>query len=394
MSDTNTHFYRDLEPFHSFVEEAFEPSFYVDLPQDWILVVADITGSTKAVEAGKYAEVNYLGAACIVAVTNALDRYTVPTVFGGDGATLAVPPVALSAALDALSATQRWGKVAFNLDLRVGAVPVDELKRRGASIQIAKMEFSPGNAMAMFRGNGFDLADDLVKHGADGKRFDVTAPSSDNAMPDLESLSCRWAPLPSENGNMLCLIVGARTLPEQTDDVYREVLAQINEVVALNQSVSSPVKTANLNFELRSEGIWKEAKTLPGPVWLNVFKVLPIHLIARFSFGFNKKVGNFDPVQYRKEMAINSDFRKVNGMLRLIVDCTETQCDSVEALLSELRKQGLIVFGAHRASTAIMTCVTPNIGNHEHVHYIDGSEGGLWSAAKGLKAQLAQDRDA
>jgi len=52
------------------------------------------------------------------------------------------------------------------------------------------------------------------------------------------------------------------------------------------------------------------------------------------------------------------------------------------------------VFGAHRASTAIMTCVTPNIGNHEHVHYIDGSEGGLWSAAKGLKAQLAQDRDA
>ena len=393
MSDTNTHFYRDLVPFHSFVEEAFEPSFYVDLPEDWILVVADITGSTKAVESGKYAEVNYLGAACIVAVTNALDGYSVPTVFGGDGATLAVPPVALSAALDALSATQRWGKIAFDLELRVGAVPVDELIRRGASIQIAKMEFSPGNAMAMFRGNGFDLADDLVKHGANGKRFDVTAPASEDAMPDLESLSCRWAPLRSENGSMLCLIIYARATPEETDDVYRDALAQINGVVALSQSVSSPVKTTNLNFKLRNEGIWKEAKTLPGWPWLNVFKVLPIHLIARFFFGFKKKVGNFDPIAYQHEIAINADFRKVNGMLRLIIDCTEAQCDAVEALLGELRKQGQIAFGAHRATTAIMTCVAPNIKNHEHVHYIDGSEGGLWSAAKALKAQLAEDRE-
>ena len=394
MTD-NTHFYRDLEPFHSFVEEAFEPSFYVDLPEDWILIVADITGSTKAVEAGKYAEVNYLGAACIVAVTNALEGFAVPTVFGGDGATLAVPPPAERAALDALAATQRWGKVAFDLELRVGAVPVREIKERGATIQIAKMEFSPGNAMAMFRGDGFDLADDLVKNGAeDGQRFDVTAPSSAEAMPNLDSLSCRWAPLPSEKGHMLCLIIGARTGAAEADSVYRDVLAQINNVVALNQSDSSPVKLSNLSFRLSGAGIWKEAKSLPGPAWLNVLKVLPVHLLGRFVFALNKPVGNFDPALYQQEITINSDFRKVNGMRRLIIDCTEEQSNAVEALLLELRRSGRIVFGAHRASNAIMTCVAPNIENHEHVHYIDGSEGGLWSAAKGLKAQLAEDKGA
>ena len=102
-------------------------------------------------------------------------------------------------------------------------------------------------------------------------------------------------------------------------------------------------------------------------------------------FKLKRKVGNFDPAKYMEETAINADFRKVNGMLRLILDCTETQCDEIEAVLSELHMQGKLAFGAHRATHAIMTCVAPNVANNEHVHYIDGSEGGLWSAAKGIE---------
>jgi len=385
MSDPN--FFRDLAPFHSFVDEAFEPSFYVDLPSDWVVVVADITGSTKAVDGGKYAEVNYLGAACIVAVTNALKDYVVPTVFGGDGATVAVPKQALDAALDALLATQTWGQEAFGLELRVGAVEVSEIEARGESIQIAKMEFSPGNAMAMFRGSGFDLADKLVKDGDGDQRFDVAPRADAPRMPDLESLSCRWSPMPSENGHMLCLIIGARGVRD-ADTVYRDVLTHINHVVALNQVQASPVKMTNLSFRLRFEGMMKEAKSMPGSRWLNFFKVMPVHILGRVVFKLNRKVGNFDPSLYQQEMAINSDFRKVNGMLRLIIDCTDPQCDEIEVELNAMHAAGDIIFGAHRATSAIMTCVAPNIENHEHVHYIDGSEGGLWSAAKGLKAQL------
>ena len=389
MSDP--HFYRDLKPFHSFVNEAFEPSFYVDLPSDWVVVVADITGSTKAVENGKYAEVNYLGAACIVAVTNALKEYVVPTVFGGDGATLAVPKQALDLALDALLATQTWGHDAFGLELRVGAVQVSEIEKRGESIQIAKMEFSPGNAMAMFRGAGFDLADKLVKDGDGDERFDVAPRPDAPSRPDLESLSCRWSPMPSENGHMLCLIIGARPTPERNaDTIYRAVLDDINHIVALNQITASPVKLTNMSFRLRFEGILKEAKSLPGTVWLNCLKVLPVHLLGLAVFKLNRKVGEFDPALYQQEMAINSDFRKVNGMLRLIIDCTDDQCAEIEQALTLKHDAGDVVFGAHRATAAIMTCVAPNIENHEHVHYIDGSEGGLWSAAKGLKAQLRE----
>jgi hypothetical protein len=36
-----------------------------------------------------------------------------------------------------------------------------------------------------------------------------------------------------------------------------------------------------------------------------------------------------------------------------------------------------------------MTCVAPDVANNDNVHYIDGSEGGLWTAAKALKKHKA-----
>lgn len=385
MSDAN--FYRDLAPFHSFVDEAFESRHYVPLPDDWLLVVADISGSTRAVESGKYAEVNYLGAACIVAVNNAVKAFDLPTVFGGDGATLAIPEQAREATLAALMATRRWGARAFGLELRVGVVPVAEIRARGADILVARMEFSPGNAMAMFRGAGFDLADRLVKQEGFAVADDTPGPD----MPDLESLSCRWSPMHSSNGHMLCLIIGARAADTAgTDAVYREVLTGIDAIAGLNTAETSPVKFASLRFRLRFEGMLKEVKSMPGPALINWLRVLSLHVAALAVFRLRRRVGNFEPEQYMRELIINSDFRKVNGMLRLILDCTTSQCDAIEALLERLHAEGKLVFGAHRARQAIMTCVAPNLDNHEHVHYIDGSEGGLWSAAKGLKVQLRE----
>jgi hypothetical protein len=383
---SNLNFYADLEPFHSFVDEAFDELYYVPLPSDWLLVVADITGSTKAVESGKYAEVNYLGAACIVAVTNAVADLDLPTVFGGDGATLAIPPQAREATISALLATKAWGRASFDLELRVGAVPVSDIEARGASIKVARMEFSPGNAMAMFRGDGFDLADKLVKEGG----YDIEPDATHPLRPDLESLSCRWSPMPSTNGSMLCLIIGARASQSQAaDETYRVVLQRINEIAPLNTTRSSPVKVPSMRFRLCMDGITKEAKTMPGHFWPNCLKALVIQVMGLAVFTLNRPVGQFDPDLYKQEMSINSDFRKVNGMLRLIIDCTEAECVAIEALLDGLNASGQIVFGAHRATHAIMTCVAPNIENHQHVHYIDGSEGGLWSAAKGLKSQIS-----
>ena len=65
---------------------------YVALPADWSVIVSDIQGSTQAIEAGRYRDVNTVGTSCIAAVRNALDGYEFPYVFGGDGASLVLPP--------------------------------------------------------------------------------------------------------------------------------------------------------------------------------------------------------------------------------------------------------------------------------------------------------------
>ena len=385
-------FYRDLAPFHSFPNEVFAPQVYRPLPRDWWLIVTDIAGSTRAVERGHYAEVNYLGAACIVAVNNALPDLAVPAVFGGDGATLAVPPEARDAALVALLATSRWGRAAFALQLRVGTVPMSVLAERGDDVAVAKLEFSPGNAMAMFRGSGLDVADRLIKDddGSQGYRRDDR--DTTHAAPDLSALSCRWSPMASQNGVVLCLIVQARAPGlAASDAVYREVLARIDVIAPLDSAATNPVKLSALKMRLRPDAIRKEASHEPGPRWRRWPSVFVRHLLQALVFWFNLRPGGFDPRRYLREVSVNADFRKVAGMLRLIMDCSAVQADAIEELLDEMQRAGRLRFGAHRASHAIMTCVTPNVENGEHVHYIDGGDGGLYSAAKQLKARLAAE---
>ena len=91
---------------------------------DWLIGIADVVDSTKAVQAKRYKAVNMAGAAVIVAITNALGHREFPFVFGGDGASFAVPPSAAAIAREALAATATWVKEELDLTLRTGLVPV------------------------------------------------------------------------------------------------------------------------------------------------------------------------------------------------------------------------------------------------------------------------------
>jgi len=118
------------------------------------------------------------------------------------------------------------------------------------------------------------------------------------------------------------------------------------------------------------------------------------HLLQALTFWFGLRPGGFDPRRYKHEVTLNADFRKVAGMLRLIVDCTPAQADAAEAALAALHAAGQLDYGTHRASHAIMTCVTPDVDSGEHVHFIDGAEGGLYAAAGRFKTQRREVGDA
>src|SRR6186997_2281063 len=104
-------FYASLPVFRDFTH-VMDPALFRPLPDDWMIGTADVVQSTKAIAENRYKAVNMAGASVIVAVTNALAANSqardFPFVFGGDGASFAVPGEAGAAARQALAETATW----------------------------------------------------------------------------------------------------------------------------------------------------------------------------------------------------------------------------------------------------------------------------------------------
>ena len=163
MTKTNYHFYEDLAVFDSF-DGVTEFNAYTPVPDDWVVLISDVVGSTIAIREGRYKDVNMVGTATITAVLDSCDKAAVPFVFGGDGGTLVVPGSIVATARDAMLDLQASSVKLYGLELRVGAVPVAELRKRGTNVTVRKFLLSPGNHLAMLAGGGADLADALIKN--------------------------------------------------------------------------------------------------------------------------------------------------------------------------------------------------------------------------------------
>src|SRR5213078_5389663 len=200
-----------------------DPALYSPLPDDWTIGVADIVESTKAIAEARYKAVNMAGAAVIAAITNALDGREFPVVFGGDGASFAVPPDDLARAREALAATAIWVKDDLNLVMRVALIPIAAIRAQGLDVRVARFGPSPNLSYAMFSGGGLGWAEVAMKRG----EFAVEM-APPGTQPDLSGLSCRFEEIPAVRGLILSVLV----LPAQGADAagFRRL---IEEIVAL-----------------------------------------------------------------------------------------------------------------------------------------------------------------
>lgn len=392
-------FYESLPAFDDFAGFT-DQSRYHPLPADWRVVLADIRGSTKAIAEGRYKDVNMMGAACITAALNALKQFDpvpdIPYVFGGDGATLAVPGYAADAVRRALMCARVLCETSFGLGMRIGIVPVADVRALDRDILVAKFRLSPGNHLALFSGGGIAMVDSLVKDEIAGAAYRAE-PEGATAPPDLAGLSCRWSPIHARKGKILSLLV----LSTHADDrargaAYRNVIARLTE--ALNQDLGdlSPASDANLRFRWPPAGLFTEARATAGSglgaFWRRLAFILAQSALQRLLHGVGGRAGAYDAPAYKAELIANTDFRRFDDMLRLVLDCGVEQAAAIEQCLAALRRAGGIAYGLHAADTALMTCLVFNLEKSAHVHFIDGGDGGFAVAAKQLKAQLAGGR--
>ena len=383
-------FYNDLAPFDVFGEFA-ELGAYEPVPDDWHVVIADIRGSTKAIEAGRYKDVNMVGAAAITAVLNVCGDVEVPFVFGGDGGTVLVPASLRDAAADALMRLQGLSKSTFGLELRTGTVPVADVREKGCDIRIRKFRLSPGNYLAMFTGGGMEMADALLKGEPPDPRYVSPAPD-DPPEPDLEGLSCRWEPLTPRGGTILTLMVrGVEPDANAESAVLQETVARLRDILGDSPRNAAPANEHSMRFRWPPRGLGLEARaTAAGrsiawrymEIWVQSF-------LQWICERFDVKMGDYDAPVYREELRSNTDFRKYDDTLRMVLDVTPGQADAIEQHLEAEYAAGRLLYGTHRAGAALMTCLVFSIAQGEHVHFIDGADGGFARAATGFKKRSA-----
>jgi hypothetical protein len=371
--------------------DVIEPAFYRDAPDHWHVVLTDVRGSTKAIEAGRYRDVNALGVASIVAIRNAAPDLELPYVFGGDGATLLVPDTRRAVCEAALRGVRKLARSAFELELRAGIVPVAELRGAGHGVQVARFRASPWLRLAMLRGSGVGQAERWVKDPEAGRRYAVSDEGPDEA--SFEGFECRWQPVPSRRGQIASMIVQALDATEaERARSYRSIIAALDAV--LEHDTGHPISLGGLRLGTLFGGYSIEARLRSGggagPGYRAAQgRARKESLIGRALMAVGASAGGFDGGAYPKELIENSDFRKFDEALRMVLDVSDAQLAAIEAELERARREGHVVYGVHRAPSALITCYLRSY-HGDHVHFIDGSDGGYALAARQLKAQLAE----
>jgi len=375
-------FYGTIPVFRGFAK-LMDPALYSALPDDWSIGVADIVESTKAIAQARYKAVNMAGASVIAAVTNALEGREFPFVFGGDGASFAVSPEDSELAREALSATAIWVKEDLDLLMRVALVPVAAVRAQGLDVRVARFGPSPNLSYAMFSGGGLGWAEAAMKRG----EFAVPM-APPGTQPDLSGLSCRFEEIPAVRGLILSVLVLPAQGAEPSD--FRRLIEDIIALVERSPDSGRPVPPGGPPLRWPPAGVEFEARAQRGG---SLFKrratVLAYTLFAYLVMRFGIKVGGFVPQTYVQQVVENSDFRKYDDGLRMVLDCTPELERTLSGRLAAAASAGIARYGLHGQDAAMMTCFTPSALRSDHVHFIDGARGGYASAATALKAAPA-----
>jgi hypothetical protein len=381
-------FYATLDEIREF-RDVMDLGRHTQAPASALIVLTDVAGSTQAIEAGRYKDVNALGVASIVALCNAMRDIELPFVFGGDGATLLVPSSRRAATERALRGVRALAESAFGMRLRTSIVPLAELVGDGHMARVARFRPSEHVRLAMFSGSAFTEAERRIKDPERSARYEVSAEGESSA--DFDGFECRWRPLASQRGHTVSLIVRALAPTEaERTQTYRNLLHAFDRIV--DSEACHPVKLNELELEGWLGDFSVEARVraggASGPEYAAARRSARKQtFVGKLLTASGFAAGGFDGKLYKRDLVNNCDFRKFDDALRMVVDLNVAEIYRLESRLSAEHRAGRLAYGLHRSSAALITCLVRSYSG-DHVHFVDGADGGYALAAQELKAQL------
>lgn len=387
-------FYKNL-PAQTHLTQVFDGRDAASVPEDWFVAVTDVVGSTQAIEAGRYKDVNVAGGLSVIAVSNAFEDMEFPFVFGGDGVTMLIPGDFRDRVADILYDTSLRVRELYDLDLRVGLVPVRELTARGQELSCTKLRVSEYYDQAILRGNGASLAEDLVKSKT-SEEFRLKGKLDPSVQADFTGFTCRWQDIRSMHGETISIIIKLRDeglQPGELNRIYSEILDKIQEIFG-SEDEYHPLNETTLKVASDTEYLGREARAQAGSksglAYLKELIRIKVETYAtrlaiRFKLGL--KAFWYDLSKLKEYQILSCDFRKYDGTLKMVIACTYAARTQLEEYLEGLYREGKIYYGVHSSDRALMTCVL-HASSEREVHFVDAADGGYALAARQLKRQV------
>jgi len=375
-------FYKQLPILDNFYDIT-EDSNYCKLPDDWYVLVSDVKGSTKAIEEGKYKQINMVGAMMIVGILNVEKSSDLPFIFGGDGAAVLIPPNLLEQSKKVLVECQEKAKEYYDLVLRVGIVKVEELSKRGFPIEITKFSVSKDYTQAVIRGGGVEKAEEILKT----ETLAISLISKSDYEADFSGLECRWESIASPKDDTLSVLIKSLHIGDDAKETYKRVLNSITSIAG-HTNERHPIRKENLVLSLNPKVLNTEASLRTKNVFFKlfiIFRLILTNIIGKLLL--NSK--NILWKGYKDRVLSTSDTEKFDDMLRMVISTKMEQTKELEEFLEEEFKAKHLVYGIHKSDSALMTCLI--FERHgKHVHFVDSSNGGYAMASKSLKKRILE----
>lgn len=379
-------FYSTLPLSHTSVSDLLgdENAFHT-IPEQWHVIIVDVKNSTGAIENNLHDLVNLTATGSIIAVLNIARNANIgiPFFFGGDGGTLLIPPSLLSPVMTALEEHKKNTKNTFGLELWLGNVPVSQIVNAGYQFKIARIKLGQKFIIPLVLGNGLKFAESLVKN----RSLKPALYESNTATLNLQGMECRWDKIkpPPNTNEVVCLLIEARKEDEQAK-VFKKALDLIEEAYGSLQD-RRPISLPKLELDTSLKKIQKEMKVKVrswNPIYL--IRTWLFTLMGHYYFKFNKK-----SQEYLKSLIEFSDTLVFDGRISTVISGTAEQRIQLITALDQLEEEGEIVYGHHLSSNSIMSCYVRD-RKDQHIHFVDGSDGGYTRAAVQLKKKLKREK--
>jgi hypothetical protein len=357
-----------------------EEHLFYKIPSNWHIVVADIRNSTKAAMDGQHQTVNLVATGCIVAALNVASNndILIPFFFGGDGATFIIPPELLQSTMMALQQHSENTLSNFNLDLRVGHMPVEEIYAANHELRISKLKISTHFDIPILLGEGLSFSEKKIKQTTETTALSITS----NYELDMSGMQCRWDKIkpPANNFEVVSLLVIARDIKQQAT-AFKLVIQAIDEIYG-NATIRTPISIDKLKLKSTFGKISTEMKTRLGHFnAAYLFKNIINTFLGKLYF--KTKKGK----EYLHSLVDSSDILVIDGRINTVITGSATQRENLENVLVALESKGLILYGIHVSYESVMSCYVKSMDNH-HIHFIDGADGGYTKAALVLKQKM------